>query len=316
MMRVFVYEHLSGAGSAIAGAELLGAGLAMRDAVVHDLLRAGDLRVSVAADHAALAVPAAALRVQAQPGTSAADFVAHQARLHDRVWVIAPETDGVLGQLQRAVGAGRWLGCAAEAIALASSKRATLARAAAHRVLTPLAFATSRASSRWVVKPDDGAGAVATRVHDTLAAARGDAEARLQRGESATLEAWVAGEPLSLSLLCRAGRTELLSVNRQQLVVDAAGKVSFTGVQIAALPRDGPRGAALNAWAQTLGGAITGLGGFVGVDLVWHPRRGPVLIEINPRVTIAYVGLSAALGRNLAEAVLAAHDREPIRAAA
>ena len=202
MMRVFVYEHLSGAGSAIAGAELLGAGLAMRDAVVHDLLRAGDLRVSVAADHAALAVPAAALRVQAQPGTSAADFVAHQARLHDRVWVIAPETDGVLGQLQRAVGAGRWLGCAAEAIALASSKRATLARAAAHRVLTPLAFATSRASSRWVVKPDDGACAVATRVHDTLAAARGDAEARLQRGESATLEAWVAGEPLSLSLLC------------------------------------------------------------------------------------------------------------------
>ena len=316
MMRVFVYEHLSGAGSAIAGAELLGAGLAMRDAVVHDLLRAGDLRVSVAADHAALAVPAAALRVQAQPGTSAADFVAHQARLHDRVWVIAPETDGVLGQLQRAVGAGPWLGCAAEAIALASSKRATLARAAARGVLTPLAFATSRASSRWVVKPDDGAGAVATRVHDTLAAASNDAESRRRRGESATLEAWVAGEPLSLSLLCSAGRTELLSVNRQQLVVDAAGELSFTGVQIAALPRDDVRAAALDVWAQTLVGAITGLCGFVGVDLVWHPQRGPVLIEINPRVTVAYVGLSAALGRNLAKAVLAAHDREPIRAAA
>ena len=316
MMRVFVYEHLSGTGSAAAGAELLGAGLAMRDAVVQDLLRADDLWVSVAAGHGALAVPPAAWPVQAQPGTSAADFVAHEARLHDRVWVIAPETDGVLGQLQLAVGAGRWLGCAADAIALASSKRATLARAAARGVLTPLAFATSRALCRWVVKPDDGAGAVATRVHDTLAAASNDAESRRRRGESATLEAWVAGEPLSLSLLCSAGRTELLSVNHQQLVIDAAGELSFTGVQIAALPRDDVRAAALDVWAQTLVGAITGLCGFVGVDLVWHPQRGPVLIEINPRVTMAYVGLSAALGRNLAKAVLAAHDREPIRAAA
>jgi predicted ATP-grasp superfamily ATP-dependent carboligase len=183
-------------------------------------------------------------------------------------------------------------------------------------VLTPLDFATSRATRRWVVKPDDGAGAIATRVHDTFAAARDDAEARRYRGKSATLEAWVEGEPLSLSLLCSTGRTELLSVNRQQLVVDALGELSFAGVRIDALPRDGPRAAALHAWAHTLVGAIAGLRGYVGVDLVWHPRHGPVLIEINPRVTMAYVGLSAALDRNLAAAVLAAHDREPIHAAA
>ena len=40
----------------------------------------------------------------------------------------------------------------------------------------------------------------------------------------------------------------------------------------------------------------------------------PVLIEINPRVTMAYVGLSAALNRNLATAVLAAHHREAVHA--
>jgi predicted ATP-grasp superfamily ATP-dependent carboligase len=260
MMRVFVYEHLSGAGSAIAGAELLGAGLAMRDAVVHDLLRAGDLRVSVAADHAGACGARCGVA-----GAGAAGNIRRRLRRATRpACTIAcgsshPRPMACSGNCNGPSGAGRWLGCAAEAIALASSKRATLARAAAHRVLTPLAFATSRASSRWVVKPDDGAGAVATRVHDTLAAARGDAEARLQRGESATLEAWVAGEPLSLSLLCRAGRTELLSVNRQQLVVDAAGKLSFTGVQIAALPLDDARAAALDVWAQTLVGAITGL---------------------------------------------------------
>jgi len=315
MMRVFVYEHLSGSsGAAEAPDELLGAGREMRDAVVRDLLRAGDCAVSVATGPQAPEAPAGARALRPPPGVSAADFVAQQARLHDRVWIIAPETGGVLAQLQRVVEAERWLGCDAAAIALASSKRATLAQAAAHGVTTPLAFATSPATRRWVVKPDDGAGAVATRVHNTHAAARDDVDTRRHHGEAAVLEAWVAGEPLSLSLLCSAGRIELLSANRQQLAIDAVGVLSFTGVQTNVLPRDDARFGSLRAWAQTLARAVPGLSGYVGVDLVWHAQRGPVLIEINPRVTMAYVGLSAALGRNVAAAVLAAHQREVLHA--
>ena len=309
MMRVFVYEHLSGGGSPNAPDELLAAGREMRDAVVHDLLQAGDCAVSVAVRSQAPSA-AAALAVPRPPGMSAVDFVAHQAGLHDRVWVIAPETGGVLAQLQRVVDAERWLGCDAAAIALTSSKRATLARAATHGLLTPLAFAASPATRRWVVKPDDGVGALATRVHNTHAAARDDVDTRAHRGEAAVLEAWVAGESLSLSLLCGVGKVELLSVNRQQLAIDAFGVLSFNGVQIDVLPRDAARVATLRVWAQTLTSAFPGLCGYVGIDLVWHPQHGPVLIEINPRVTMAYVGLSPALDRNVAAAVLAAHRRE------
>ena len=50
--------------------------------------------------------------------------------------------------------------------------------------------------------------------------------------------------------------------------------------------------------------ALPGLGGFVGIDVVWNEVRGPVVIEVNPRVTSAYVGLSERLGRNLARDVL------------
>lgn len=315
MMRVFVYEHLSGSGSVDAPDELLAAGRDMRDAVVRDLLRAGDCAVSVAAGPHAAGLPAAARMVRSPPGSTAAEFVAHQARVHDRVWVIAPETDGVLAQLQRVVDAARWVGCDAAAIALTSSKRATLAHAAEHGVTTPLAFTLSPATRRWVVKPDDGAGAIATRIHNTHAAARDDVETRRYRGETAVLEAWVAGDPLSLSLLCGAGRVELLSVNRQQLAIDAFGVVSLTAVQTNALARDDARIGTLRTWAQTLTGAVPGLRGYVGVDLVWHPQRGPVLIEINPRVTTAYVGLSDALNRNLAAAVLAAHHGTSAHAA-
>jgi predicted ATP-grasp superfamily ATP-dependent carboligase len=52
---------------------------------------------------------------------------------------------------------------------------------------------------------------------------------------------------------------------------------------------------------------MPGLRGFAGIDVVWHPSRGPVVIEVNPRLTVAYAGLSAALGGNLAAALLAAH---------
>jgi predicted ATP-grasp superfamily ATP-dependent carboligase len=313
MMRVFVYEHLS-AGLAEASGELLGAGREMRDAVARDLSHVEGCAVSVAAGAQAPEVPAPARTVRPSPGISAPDFVAQQARLHDRVWVIAPETDGVLARLQRAVDAERWLGCDAASIELASSKRATLIRAADHGVATPMVFSASPATRRWVVKPDDGAGAMVTRVHNTHAAARDDAVSRRDRGESAELEAWVVGDPLSLSLLCSQGRAEVLSVNRQQLTIDAVGVLSFVGLQVNVLSRSDERFRALQSWAATLARAVPGLQGYVGVDLVWHPQRGPVLIEINPRVTMAYVGLSEALRRNLAAAVLAAHHSESVHA--
>ena len=319
MMRVFVYEHLSAGGTAEASEELLAAGREMRDAVARDLLHSGDCAVSVATGpHAtdATDVPqgatpiAAPLRAPGERAIGAAEFVAQQSRQHERTWVIAPETDGVLAQMQRAVDASRWLGCDGTAIALASSKRATIAHAAEHGVTTPLAFAASPATRRWVVKPDDGAGAVATRVHNTRAAALDDMAARRERGETVVLEAWVAGEPFSLSLLCSARGAEVLSVNRQHLAVDALGAVSFEGVQIHALQGTDARMGTLRTWAQALARSFPGLRGYVGIDLVWHAQRGPVLIEINPRATMAYVGLSATLGRNVAAAVLDAHDQE------
>ena len=69
-------------------------------------------------------------------------------------------------------------------------------------------------------------------------------------------------------------------------------------------------GRTLAALAERIGHAIAGLRGYVGVDLVWHARRGPVVIEVNPRVTCAYVGLSRALGRNLAADAIELHRRD------
>jgi predicted ATP-grasp superfamily ATP-dependent carboligase len=82
------------------------------------------------------------------------------------------------------------------------------------------------------------------------------------------------------------------------------GEVAYDGVSIGAVPLEDSRARPLAALATRVGRAIPGLRGFVGIDLVWHATLGPVVIEVNPRVTCAYVGLSARLGRNLAAEML------------
>ena len=169
MKRVFVFEYLSGGGlidgDVGATEALMPLGVSMRDAVAGDLLHCGLFDVSVAVSERA---PAhrdhAAHALLARRGESMLAFVAREALQHDVCWIVAPETDGLLARFEQAVGAARWLGCDRHAIAIAASKIATLQQLAAHGVATPLAFEHDPAVTRWVVKPDDGAGCLNTRI--------------------------------------------------------------------------------------------------------------------------------------------------------
>ncbi|WP_287985384.1 ATP-grasp domain-containing protein [Piscinibacter sp.] len=306
MRRVFVYEYLSGGGrlddDPQAAAELMPMGVAMRDAMVLDMLCAPDCAVTVATCAEAGTNPPGAACTSARPGETPADFVGRQARQHDAVWLVAPETGGLLGRLAAVVEPARWLGCTPAAIAVASSKRATVEQLHARGVATPLGWRDDPAVRRWVVKPDDGTGAIDSRVHLERSAAERDLAAR--PAGSGWLEPWVEGEALSVSMLCHDGGADLLSVNRQHIAVDTEGALHFRGVDVNVVPGDDARRPALAALALQVAQALPGLRGFVGIDVVWHAQRGPVLIEVNPRVTSAYVGLSASLGRNIAAELL------------
>jgi predicted ATP-grasp superfamily ATP-dependent carboligase len=306
MTRVFVYEFLSAGGGG--DAALRDAGVAMRDAIVGDLLQLPGVTVGVASDDDALTLAASPALHVVQPARDepAPAFVRRQAAAHDLTWVVAPETAGVLAALQAAVEPARWVGSSAAAIATASSKRATLQALAAAGVATPLDRPDER--DRWIVKPDDGAGTVDTRRHSSRAAALTDADARRRAGHAATVEPWVDGEALSVTMRVDAAGVEALAFNRQRIGIDADGRLHDDGVDVDALRREGDaRVPPLAALAARVAAAIPGLRGVVGFDLVWHPVRGPVVIEVNPRVTCAYVGLSQRLGRNVAAEVLRSH---------
>lgn len=328
--KVLVYECISAGGltarddagrQALPGSALLTPGTAMRDALVADLLDLEQLSVSCAAAWYAplpdTLARARALRPAAHE--SATDFLALHAPSYDRVWVIAPECDGLLAALVATVGHARSVGCSPLAIRLAASKSATRSRLAAHGIPVPASWRPGETepppAGRWIVKPDDGAGCEATRLHADFAHARADLLGRIAQGLATTLEAWVDGIPLSLSLLCADGRTELLSINRQRVTGRPGELLAYHGVDVGALQLDSVEGRRLARLAQEIAAAVPGLAGYVGIDLIWQPdgpdhAGGPVVVEINPRLTCAYVGLSAALGRNLAAEILHPRHRE------
>lgn len=313
MTRIFVYEVLSGGpGDPLPGGpaaeDLLHQGVAMRNAMLADLCALPDLQIDAAvgpSPDAALGRlpqpgPGSSLApVQARVGEAPVDFLRRQAAAHDVCWVVAPETGGLLAALQAVVPPAAWLGCDAAALAVAGSKSATVATLAQRGIATPLAFAES--ATRWVVKPDDGAGSVDTTVMADRAAAQRLAESRQLAGQVMTIEPHVPGEALSISLMAGEGWVQALAFNRQHIVESPGGELAFHGVDLLAFAaKDDPRVLRLHLLALEVARALPGLLGFVGIDLVWHADRGPVVIEVNPRVTSAYVGLSQRLGRNLA----------------
>jgi predicted ATP-grasp superfamily ATP-dependent carboligase len=319
MTRILVYEPLSadapdtraalGPGSA-AQLEMLGAGRDMRDAIAGDLagLPGIDVTMATGQQEAGHALPVRT--VTPGPCEGAASFVRRQSQLYDLCWIVAPESDGLLLRLHGAVGARRWIGSSAGAIRIAASKHWTCAVLQAAGIATPLAFAPGHRGP-WIVKPDDGAGTLRTRRHSRRAAAVADVGERSRAGQAALLEPFVAGEPLSISVIVGPVLARTVAFNRQRISIDENGWLHDIGVQAAALPPSDPRAGALEALATRVSAALPGVRGYVGIDVVWNRRDGPVVIEVNPRVTCAYVGLSALLGRNLAGEVLAAHDQQP-----
>lgn len=220
----------------------------------------------------------------------------------DAVWLVAPETDGQLASLARAVesAGARLLGPSASAIAVAASKT-DCHRALAGRVRQPDDLP---AAAGWVVKPDDGVAAAGVR--------RLPVGPRPRASSASLVQPFVEGVPMSLCVLSDGVDARVLSVNRQHIHWDASGVASYRG-GVTNVRADRDRFAAL---AQAVQISIPGLWGCWGIDLVLPYDDDPVLIEVNPRLTTAFVALHAATGVDLLGALLMLAEGRSIEAVA
>ncbi|AWJ82608.1 hypothetical protein TSH58p_01230 (plasmid) [Azospirillum sp. TSH58] len=307
-MRILVCEFVTGGGmppDTAIPASLAREGDLMLHALLADLLEVPGVAVTVTRDARLppLAAPVRSITIS-DPRESWAlwEDLARQA---DGVWPIAPETDGALERFSRMVEAGgrRLFNSNADAVAVASSKAATAALlSAAGLPVVPVcrtgAVAADGPSGHgpWVVKPDDGAGCIDTRLIRDHADWQGWLAETDRSGF--VVQPFQPGTPASLSMLCREGRAWPLTANRQTITL-SGGFFSYDGGVVGGMALS----PALLDLAQGVAAALPGLFGFVGVDFIDGPD-GPTIIEVNPRLTTPSVGLRRATGLNVAAAVL------------
>jgi predicted ATP-grasp superfamily ATP-dependent carboligase len=303
-MKIFVYEHITGGGMMDDPqvAALAPEGEMMLRALVDDLTAIRGVEVTALRDARLAGDPPASIHTVRTPDEFWPVFRRAASEV-DAVWPIAPEQDRILARITREViDCGRMLlGCRPDAVDIAASKRAT-ADVLGHDGIPVIPVYADENSvppeaNEIVVKPDDGAGCQDTRLFYDRAELRDWLQAHPD--PNWILQPFVRGEARSLSMLCCGGRARLLACNRQKVRI-AGGAFRFEGVSVNAVPdRDG-RYAEL---ASRVARALSGLWGYCGVDFIETPG-GPVVIEVNPRLTTSYAGLHRAIGLNPAKLVL------------
>jgi predicted ATP-grasp superfamily ATP-dependent carboligase len=302
-VRIFVYEHVTGGG--MAGAPfppgLVHEGELMLRTLITDLAACPGVELLCSRD-ARLPPIDGIETIRVGPGDDPFAAFVRGAASADSVWPTAPETGRALELLSLQVEQlGRTLlGCRPAAVRITASKRQTAATLAAAGIPVVPTVAANTAmtsgSGRWVTKPDDGAGAEDTMITQDWPTASGRLRADPGR---LVVQPWLEGPTISLSLLCADGESLLLSCNRQRLRI-SDGQVTLAGLEVNARIEGA---AALAKLADRIAEAIPGLWGYVGVDLVLTDL-GPVVLEVNPRLTTSYCGLGRALGINVAAMVL------------
>jgi predicted ATP-grasp superfamily ATP-dependent carboligase len=237
----------------------------------------------------------------------------------DAAWLIAPETDRCLERLAARVERKgiALLGSGAAAIRVASDK-ARLARILERQDVPypktrSLRFKSADRSWKsklktivdalgypMVTKPRRGAGCESVwLVRNARELQKAVQAFRAANGaERMVIQEYVSGLAASVSLLADGRRAVAVAVNAQCV---RAGRPF--GYQGGSTPLDHPLARHAASVAERACGAVPGLRGYVGVDVMLSDA-GAVVIEINPRLTTAYLGVRQAVRENLAELAL------------
>lgn len=300
MKSLFVFEYICGGGLSQAPLDtgLTREGGAMLAATVADGVAAG-LRVTSMLDRR---VP---LQLTGAEVTSIASGEPHEpvfdrlARTADAVLVIAPEFEGLLVAyaVRLEMRKIRSLGCGVSAIGLCADKLATAEHLDLRGISTPTTWLGLRPAvdTPVVVKPRWGAGCEDTYILQP----NSDIEQLPDRTDWIT-QLYAPGRAVSASFLVRGGEVVPLRAGEQR--IEGQGKLAYSGGH---MPLRGDAARRAMALGRQAVESVEGLSGYVGVDLVLGEKESDdTVIEINPRITVAYVGLRRLCETNLVAAMM------------
>ena len=230
----------------------------------------------------------------------------------DLFWPIAPETDGILQSLVELAGNAnvQVLASNTDTLAICANKWQTCRALARHSIPAVetryLDAGGAGLGDEVVIKIADGVGCADSRVIGKARLPAAIAEFKSPRAY--VMQPYLKGQPASLSCLFKHGQAWLLCYNHQQIDLHQ-GRFALRGCLVNA------PSSLLNYYRDLLSkiaAALPGLWGYVGVDIIEHAALGPLVLEINPRLTTSYTGIRRATGINVAEQVLRLMDGDPL----
>lgn len=240
------------------------------------------------------------------------------SKLVDGVYVIAPESDQLLENIVKTLEkSGRTsLNCASEAIKRVSNKMSTYEILKNNAIPVPETILLNNTEEPdsiknkmkklgfpLVVKPLDGVSCagisiVKTQNHISKAVAK----VIQQTGkEQFIVQKQVKGNAVSVCVFCDGKNAVSITLNQQFVTLSTPEKNSaYCGGTV---PFNHPIEHEALAIAKKAVETLGGLKGYVGVDMVLT-EKGPVVMEINPRLTVSYVGLRKVVNFNTAQAII------------
>ncbi|MCC7406596.1 MAG: ATP-grasp domain-containing protein [Phycisphaeraceae bacterium] len=303
-MRVFVFEHVCGGGMIRQPLDsaTVERSSAVLSAVVDDFLRAG-VQVLTTLDHR-ISLRLEGAQVLRADGRSSIEAVIDQlAAEADYALVIAPETEGILESWSAkltAAGARR-LGSRPDAVALCADKLGfadAMMRGGVPTPLTRRLNVEAELAKPVIVKRRRGAGCEEVYLCRT----KGDLS-QVPFGRDWIMQDHAAGAAVSASFILHGGVPRRLQVCRQ--VVEGSLRLHYRGGSV---PVDETLAGRAFALAERALERVPGLRGFVDVDLVLaeegEAAGQDVVLEINPRVTMSYIGLKALCETSVAVAIV------------
>ena len=159
-----------------------------------------------------------------------------------------------------------------------------------------------------VFKPVDGVSCSGLSIVDNDSHIASAIE-KLKAGSTAKqfiVQEFIIGEAASVSLLISDGKALAISLNKQNVNLASTTKTSsYLG---GCVPFDNSLREEAFLMAEKAVECFSGLRGYVGVDFVLGKDK-PFVVDVNPRLTTSYVGLSHIVGFNVAQALIDAVSR-------
>lgn len=230
---------------------------------------------------------------------------------YDAVWLIAPETDGILAfWCQYFSAQGKYLYTSGHAVVSQCQDKLATTRLlqSAGIACVPsdkYAHSASYRKGSWVLKVNDSVGC------DQVYLVQSEPDwqrvvAILQDDKTYIIQPFIGGKSFSLSCLFYQGKAYYLCCNQQHINIEQQQFI----LTACTVNIQSKHQADYQKICQKIATALPQLFGYAGIDLIVSKTGEILVLEINPRLTTSYAGLKQALGINIAELVLNLHNTQ------